>query len=115
MGGWQRETMPEERTLMFDIATLSGQTQRADVKARGEGGTRTINVPMLPIDPTTLANVVAAELNIQTHVKQELLEMPSALSRLQREAEILAEETPQLGQRLRIQHRRRYTGFGTTS
>jgi hypothetical protein len=70
---------------------------------------------MLPEDPAALANVVAAELNAQTHVKQELLEAPSALSRLQREAEILAEETPQLGQRLRVQHRRRFTGFGASS
>jgi hypothetical protein len=59
-----------------------------------------------------LANVVACELNVQTNVRQELLETPSALSRLQREAEILTEETPQMEERLKLQHRRRFAEFG---
>jgi len=116
MGGWQREATHGERTLMFDIATLSGQPGRpgAHTEVEGEGG-RTLAVPMLPEDPESLANVVAAELNVQPTVKQELLETPSALARLQREAEILAEEMPQLDERLKVQHRRRFTNFGMSN
>jgi ATP-dependent Lon protease len=73
---------------------------------------RKVTVPTLPDDPTALANVVAAELNVHPEVKQELLEAPSALARLQREAEILSEETPQLQERLQVQIRRRFGGFG---
>ena len=62
-----------------------------------------------------MSNVVAAELNVATDQKQELLETPSALARLQREAEILAEEMPQLEERLEIEHHRRYGAFGMTS
>jgi Lon protease-like protein len=116
MGGWQRETLPDQRTIMFDISILSGQPVRGE--AEGEGAaTRTVTVPMLPSEPEALANVVAAELVIQPSsrqelVKQELLETPSTLARLQREAEILAEETPRMDERLKLQARRRYTSFG---
>jgi hypothetical protein len=48
-------------------------------------------------------------------VKQDLLEAPSALARLQKEAEILAEETPQLQERLGMQMRRRFSAFGVSS
>ena len=116
MGGWQREATTGERTLMFDIAALSGQAGRTGAIAESEGEHgRAITVPMLPDEPESLANVVASELNVQPNVKQELLETPSALARLQREAEILAEETPQLDERLRVQHRRRFTSFGASS
>jgi hypothetical protein len=72
-------------------------------------------VPVLPEDPRALANVIAAELNVQPDVKQELLETPSALARLQREAEILAEETPQIAERLKLHYRRRFSEFGRTN
>jgi Lon protease-like protein len=110
MGGWQREAEPGNRTLLFDMATLlSGEGQREGIK---DGTQRTVMVPALPQDPTALANVVAYELNVQTSVKQELLETPSALARLQREAELLAEETPQIEERVKVQHRRRFAEFG---
>ena len=80
-----------------------------------EEGPRTINVPALPSDPRALSHVVAMELNVQPNVKQDLLECPSALSRLQKEAEILAEETPQLDERLTTQMRRRFSAFGMSS
>ena len=72
-------------------------------------------MPSLPASPDRLANVVASELNVQPEVKQELLELPSPLARLQREAEILSEETPEMQERLQQQHRRRYTAFGMSN
>lgn len=110
MGGWQREASPGETTLMFDMSTLAGTLTRAS----GEGP-RNISVPVLPADPRALSHVVATELNVQPNVKQDLLESPSALARLQREAEILAEETPQLKERLVQQTRRRFSAFGMSS
>ena len=110
MGGWQREARPGEPTMMFEMSTLVGGQSRA----AGEGPP-TILVPVLPADPRTLSHVVAAELNVQPNVKQELLEYPSALARLQKEAEILAEETPQLQERLSLQVRRRFSSFGMSS
>jgi Lon protease-like protein len=115
-GGWQREVPPGERTLMVDMSSLvAGQAQIQSGEAPPQGGERTILVPSLPEDPTLLANVVAAELSLPPRTKQELLECPTALARLQREAELLAEETPQLEERLRQQHRRRFTAFGATN
>jgi Lon protease-like protein len=112
-GGWQREVEPGDRTLMVDMASLV--TGQAQLSGEGAGPVRTITVPALPEDPAGLANVVAAELAMQPRVKQELLEAPSALARLQREAEILAEEMPQLEERLRQQRRRRYSAFGAAN
>jgi Lon protease-like protein len=113
MGGWQREVEPGERTMMFDMATLVSGQARLQSSTTPTGETvRTIPVPSLPEDPSALANVIAAELNVTPTVKQELLEAPSALARLQREAEILAEETPQLVERLRMHYRRRFSEFG---
>ncbi len=108
MGGWQREAEPGGRTLLFDMAALMSDS----AQPKTEGEPRTVLVPSLPQDPGALANVVAQELNVQTNVKQELLECPSALARLQREAEILSEETPQIEERVRVQHRRRFAEFG---
>jgi hypothetical protein len=67
-----------------------------------------------------LANVIAGELSVQPYtrqeqIKQELLEAPSTLARLQREAEILAEETPQIEERIRLRYRRRFGEFGRTN
>lgn len=109
MGGWQRPVARGESTLMFDLSALAS-SQRTP----GEGP-RTLTVPSLPADPRALSNVVATELNVQPSVKQDLLEAPSALARLQKEAEILAEETPQLQERLAQQTRRRFSAFGTSS
>jgi hypothetical protein len=101
---------------MVDMSSLvAGQAQIQSGEAPPQGGERTILVPSLPEDPTLLANVVAAELSLPPRTKQELLECPTALARLQREAELLAEETPQLEERLRQQHRRRFTAFGATN
>ncbi|HLF71012.1 MAG TPA: LON peptidase substrate-binding domain-containing protein [Dehalococcoidia bacterium] len=111
MGGWQRETPEGERTLLFDMARLAQeQAAKADID-----DPRSLPVPALPTDPQALANVVAAEMNVTPQVKQDLLEAPSALARLQREAEMLAEESPQMEERLRLQHRRRFTAFGMSN
>ena len=113
MGGWQREAPPGQRTLLFDMyALMTSQLQQSEA---GEGRLRTVAVPSLPNDPVALANVVAVELNVQPSVKQDLLETPSALARLQREAEIMAEETPQLEERLKLQYRRLFAQFGRSS
>jgi len=112
MGGWQRSAQPGERTMMFDMATLRAGSARIGSETEGEERARTIVVPTLPEDPVQLANVIASELNVQPHVKQDLLETPSALARLQREAEILAEETPQIEERIRLHYRRRFSEFG---
>jgi Lon protease-like protein len=109
-GGWQRSALPGERTLIFDMGTIA--VGSAGMGREPEEGQRRIVVPSLPEEPAALANVIAAELNVQPAVKQELLESPSALSRLQREAEILAEETPQIGERLKMHYRRRFSEFG---
>jgi Lon protease-like protein len=114
MGGWQRESPPGGRTMMFDMSVLvNGQARLHGETTDGE--TRTITVPSLPNDPAALSNVIGAELNVQPQVKQDLLEAPSALARLQREAEILSEETPQVLERLRVQHRRRFSAFGMSN
>ena len=114
MGGWQKEVTPGERTMMFDMATLvRGQADLSGTE--GKDLSRAISVPMLPEHPGALANVIASELNVQPEVKQELLECPSALARLQREAELLAEETPQIAERLKMHYRRRFSEFGRTN
>jgi Lon protease-like protein len=109
-GGWQRGALPGERTMIFDMGTLANGS--SGLSREGEAGPRKITIPALPNDPAALANVIAAELNVQPAVRQELLEAPSALARLQREAEILAEETPQIGERLKLHYRRRFSEFG---
>ncbi len=109
MGGWQRESAPGDTTLMFDVSALAGTTRSPNE------GPRSLTVPALPTDPRALSHVVAMELNVQPSVKQDLLECPSALARLQKEAEILAEETPQLRERLTMQTRRRFSAFGMSS
>ena len=87
MGNWQRTTEPGESTRMFNMAPLrvAGDPENPEPARR-------IPVPSIPSEPTALANVIAAELttqpyNRQEQIKQELLEAPSTLARLQREAE----------------------------
>lgn len=114
MGGWQREAAPGDRTMMFDMSALvTGQSRLQG--GLGSEAVKTIPVPTLPEDPVALSNAIAAELNVPPEVKQELLEAPSALARLQREAEVLAEETPQIQERIRMQQRRRFTAFGMSN
>jgi Lon protease-like protein len=114
MGGWQRVTNAGERTMMFDMSTL--EMNQARLRASGgDEPPRSLPVPMLPEDPHLLANVIASELTVTPEVKQELLEAPSALARLQREAELLAEETPQIAERLKLHYRRRFSEFGRTN
>jgi Lon protease-like protein len=108
-GGWQRSAISGERTMIFDMGTLASGS--AAIGREGDDRRRIV-IPSLPSEPMALANVIAAELNVQPAVKQELLESPSALTRLQREAEILAEETPQIEERLKLHYRRRFGEFG---
>ena len=115
MGGWQRETTPGDRTMMFDMSVLVSGQARLHGESDPDAESRAITVPALPNDPTALSNIIAAELNVQPQQKQDLLESPSALARLQREAEILSEETPQVAERLRQQHRRRFSAFGMSN
>ena len=115
MGGWQREAPPGDRTMMFDMPLLLARQARLQSDPILGGPGRTIPVPSLPEDAAALSNAIARELNVEPQVKQELLEAPTALARLQREAEILAAETPQIVERLRIQHRRRFGDFGMSN
>jgi Lon protease-like protein len=112
-GGWQRQVPDGERTILFErgMASLAASPP----KQTENEGPRSVTVPCLPSDPESLANIVAAELSIDDPLKQELLELPSALARLQREAEIIAEETPELGERLKEQVRRRFGAFGRSN
>ena len=115
MGNWQRTADPGEPTLMFNLAELRVATDGEDLEEP-----RHVPVPTIPTDPVALANVIAGEISIQPYtrqeqVKQELLEAPSTLARLQREAEILAEETPQIEERIRLRYRRRFGEFGRTN
>jgi Lon protease-like protein len=115
MGGWQREVTPGNRTMMYESMLMSGQAQLQRSESEDPGATKTIKVPCLPEEPPALANMVAAEMNVPPDMKQELLETPTALARLQREAEILAEETPQLIERLKLERRRRFSAFGRSN
>ena len=115
MGNWQRTTEPGERTRMFNMAQL-----RTNEEAMVGETPRKIPVPSIPSEPIQLANIIAGELSVQPYtrqeqLKQELLEAPSTLARLQREAEILSEETPQIEERIRLRYRRRFGEFGRTN
>jgi Lon protease-like protein len=116
MGDWQREAAPGERTLMFDGPVLEEKLQTiSDRSLRPDDEAPRISVSALPEDPTAMSYTVASELNVDATVKQDLLETPSALVRLQREAEVLAQELPGLDERIALQYRRRLTGFGMTN
>ncbi len=116
MGGWQRVATPDEHIFMFDAGTLAEKQAQLQQERLMDGEeTPVMRMPALAEDPTDMANTVASELNVHVSVKQELLEAPSALLRLQKEAEVLTEETSSLGDRLRLQVRRRFTAFGTSN
>ena len=110
MGGWQRPSAPGE---------TDGHVRRLRPRRRSEprtGGRAAHDYrpgpacrPSRPLPRRGDGAERAAS------VKQDLLEAPSALARLQKEAEILAEETPQLDERLSLQMRRRFSAFGMSS
>jgi hypothetical protein len=114
-GGWQRPVRNGERTLLLDMAALAASQARLHEEEAKPEEPRTIRVPVLPDDPEALSNIVGSELNMSAQLKQELLELPSALARLQREAELLSDETPELEERLKQQFRRRFSAFGMSS
>ncbi|HXH23587.1 MAG TPA: LON peptidase substrate-binding domain-containing protein [Dehalococcoidia bacterium] len=115
-GGWQREAAPGERTWTWDLPQLADRHKtlmESRAAATGEEEqVRTLRLPSLPEDPSTLSFTVASELALANEVKQDLLEAPSVLARLQREAEVLTRELPALEQRLQMQNRQRFSGFG---
>jgi len=110
MGGWQKEIEPGGRTWLFDPLVIAERHQKI-VEARAGGGTGVghLTIPTLPDDPTSLSFVVAAELNVGLDVKQDLLEAPSALARLQKEAEVLTADMPSIEERVRAAQRQRLT------
>jgi ATP-dependent Lon protease len=121
-GGWQREAAPGERTWTWDLPqladrhkTLMESRATATEEQEEEGDMRTLHLPTLPEDPSTLSFTVASELALANDIKQDLLEAPSVLARLQREAEVLTRELPLLEERLKMQNRQRFSGFGLTN
>ncbi len=115
-GGWQREAQPEERTWTWDLPVLADRhTNLMEGRRLGIGETdqlQKLNLPSLPQDPSTLSFTVASELTIGLDVKQDLLEAPSVLARLQREAEVLTREIPLLEERVKMHNRQRFSGWG---
>jgi len=112
-GGWQRAAAEGNRTLMFDTTAL--ERRSLDLSDPSRPDTPQTMFRTLPEDPTTLANTVASHLAVHVNIKQDLLESPSALQRLQREAEILADELEEAEERLRTQNRRRASAFGLSN
>lgn len=119
MGGWQRESIPGTPVWVLDETVLVERHDRLVRERRGEGeggeGPPIIQATALPDDPAVLSYVVANELRVKPNVKQDLLEVPSPLLRLQREAEILTEETANLEEQARVFLRRRLGGFGQSN
>jgi Lon protease-like protein len=115
-GGWQREAPQGERTWTWEIPALAErQTGREEARRLDLGETeqaQRILLPRLPEDPSTLSFIVAAELSLGLDVKQDLLEAPSVLSRLQKEAEVLTREIPLLEERERLHNQQRFAGWG---
>jgi Lon protease-like protein len=114
-GGWQRQASEDRRTLMFDAAALERRSLEIGDPRQASGVSPNALFSHLSDDPTKLANTVAAHLAVHVNVKQDLLEAPSALQRLQREAEILADELEEAEERVRAQNRRRASGFGMSN
>jgi ATP-dependent Lon protease len=115
-GGWQREAPPGERTWTWEIQSLQErQSLREEARRFNVGETeqaQKILLPRLPEDPSTLSFIVAAELSLGLDVKQDLLEAPSVLTRLQKEAEVLTREIPLLEERENLHNRQRFAGWG---
>jgi hypothetical protein len=110
MGGWQKEIGPGGRTWLFDPLIIAERHQRLVEARAGEGsGMSHMTIPTLPDEPASLSFVVAAELNVGLDVKQDLLEAPSALARLQKEAEVLTADMPSIEERIRAAQRQKLT------
>jgi Lon protease-like protein len=115
-GGWQREATPGSRTWTFELPVLADR-HTALMESRRMGlhqaeDLQSLTLPRLSDDPSTLSFTVAAELSTTPEVKQDLLEAPSVLARLQKEAEVLTREIPLLEERVRLNNRQRLSGFG---
>lgn len=79
------------------LLTLNGQWQRS--------------IP-LPGEPDALADHVAAFMDVDVLVKQDLLETESPLARLRKEADLLGDEILELYPRVEAFLRQRWSGFG---
>jgi Lon protease-like protein len=116
MGGWQREAAPGDPVWIMDEMSLAERRDRLTSERQGEEGegeaAPVVHAAALPEDPVQLSYAVANEMRVKPDVKQDLLEVPSALLRMQKEAEILTEETANLEEQVRIFMRRRLSGFG---
>jgi hypothetical protein len=66
----------------------------------------------LPEKPGALADHVAAFMDVDVLVKQDLLETESDLARLRKEAELLGDEILDLYPRVEASLRQRWSGFG---
>jgi Lon protease-like protein len=115
-GGWQREASPGSRTWTWDLTALAEKHTTLMQSRSGAAGAvehpQRLTLPSLPEDPSTLSFTVAAELSVGLDVKQELLEAPSVLQRLQKEAEVLTREIPLLEERYQLHNRQRLSGWG---
>jgi hypothetical protein len=112
MGGWQKEISPGGRTWLFDPLVLAERHARLMESRSAEGETTArLLIPTLPDDPVSLSFIVASELNVGLDVKQDLLEAPSALARLQKEAEVLTADMPSIEERVRAARRQRLTAM----
>jgi Lon protease-like protein len=115
-GGWQRETAPGDVAWTWDLPVLADRhTTLMDSRRMNIGETeqaQKLSLPSLPDDPATLSFTVASELSIGLEVKQDLLEAPSVLARLQKEAEVLTREIPLLEERLKVHNRQRFSAWG---
>ncbi len=113
MGGWQKEMELGGNTWLFDLLTLADRQARiAEGRVAGvESVQPHLTIPTLPEEPSALSYVVAGELTVGLEVKQDLLEAPSALLRLQKEAEVLTNEMPSVEERVRLERRRRFTSI----
>jgi uncharacterized protein len=114
-GGWQREADRGGRTWTWELPVLQERQSMMESRRTTVGETEPahkILLPSLPEDPSTLSFIVASEMAIGLDVKQDLLEAPSVLARLQKEAEVLTREIPLLEERLRLHNKQRFSAWG---
>lgn len=90
------------------VAALFGEYFRLLLSLNGQWQ-RSIPVPS---DAGALADHVAASMDIDVLVKQDLLETESALMRLRKEADLLGDEILDLYPRVEAHLRQRWSGFG---
>ena len=65
-----------------------------------------------PIRPVSLADYIAARIDVSTQVKQEVLGEPTAFRRLEFLLSVLQKENQSLGQRLLLHRRHKLHGLG---